>query len=273
MNDTKTMQEMNRVLAAMEDEPGVVVQLEETAAIGDEEGEEYGMTTVMGEGALPVDSDDYEAVEETVAELSNAEESSETEERVPSSPVDPPPTEPPPPPPSDSVEEPNEPEEEETATSNVVETPPPSSSSAETDVVLALMGWCNAWNSNNVEAYLDAYDPNATYISESLLRAKVTKDDIVLRGETAIRLLFRNIFSQTKGGETNLRYSQIQVELMGPRHASVFGRFTLTVTKGNKVADTGVFTLCVVKNKEGVWKILSEHSSSSLDPQKKKKKK
>jgi len=165
------------------------------------------------------------------------------------------------------------------------------------DIRNALRNSSDAWNSGDLETYLDLYSKTARYTSESLAKPVALPEDLILRGKDAISEVFTDVFrraqkfqeksnnkaaesssssSSSKGVAGLLEYSNLEGTLLGagddddepPRNALVFGKYRMELS--DTVIDTGVFTLHMVleddddnDDKKKTWRIQSEHSSAA----------
>lgn len=107
------------------------------------------------------------------------------------------------------------------------------------------------WNRGDIAAFLRGYDRTAeiTFLGQSG----------VSRGFDGVEQRYRrNYGTAEKMGK--LRFSEIEVRMLGTDHALVLGRFELTRAAEHGGAASGRFTLVFVKRPEG-WRILHDHTS------------
>ena len=106
--------------------------------------------------------------------------------------------------------------------------------------------WTSAWNSGDVDGYLEAYENSDTvrYVSGSKIIHG--KEDIVKK-------------YKEKGIKGQLALGNFEVDDIGLENAIAFGEFLLTIDENTKAK--GVFTVHV-RLQNGLWRIHSDHSSS-----------
>lgn len=107
-----------------------------------------------------------------------------------------------------------------------------------------------AWSAGDIDAFMQDY-----WKSDDL---RFASGGTVKRGwqTTSDRYKTRYPDKATMG---TLAFTDLDVEVLSPQHALVFGRWTLT-REGD--APTGLFTLHMEKQ-NGHWKIVSDHTSST----------
>lgn len=107
-----------------------------------------------------------------------------------------------------------------------------------------------AWSSGDIDRFMQDY-----WKSNQL---RFASGDTVKRGwqTTLDRYKLRYPDRATMG---TLDFTELEIEILSPEHALVFGRWTLT-----REGDTpsGLFTLHMKKTGKG-WKIVSDHTSSA----------
>jgi ketosteroid isomerase-like protein len=146
------------------------------------------------------------------------------------------------------------------------------STTLEDQVRTALRSGSEAWNRGDLDTYLDGYTDDARYVSESLARTRLLASEMAITGKEAIETLFTDVFERAKQYQAKqttvpkgvaglLGFSEVTVQMIGDDNAVVFGHYCLELSQA--VTDTGVFTLHVVRNEQGTWQILSEHSSAA----------
>jgi len=107
----------------------------------------------------------------------------------------------------------------------------------------------NAWNRGDIESYMQGY-----WRSDSLL---FTSGGKIQRGWEATFEKYKKSYS-TKAKMGTLKFSQLEITLLSPESAWVFGRWELQREKDNP---KGVFSLILRKFSDG-WKIIHDHTSS-----------
>jgi len=122
---------------------------------------------------------------------------------------------------------------------------------AQDDVTAALQKQSEAWNRGNLEEFMTTYldSPDITFTG----RAGVT------RGYKPVLERYRKNYGTPEAMGT-LRYSELEVRLLGPEAALVLGRFDLTRTQAGGGNASGHFTLVLRKTAAG-WKIIHDHTS------------
>src|SRR5579864_584540 len=108
----------------------------------------------------------------------------------------------------------------------------------------------SAWNRGDIPAFMDGYDKSdaTTFVS-----ATVTKGHAqVLAG------YLQRYPTREKMG--TLRFTDLEIKLLGSDYASVLGRFLLdrSAEAGGEAA--GIFTLLFHKTPQG-WKVILDHTS------------
>jgi uncharacterized protein (TIGR02246 family) len=107
------------------------------------------------------------------------------------------------------------------------------------------------WNRGDIASFLRGYDRSAeiTFLGQSG----------VSRGFDGVEQRYRrNYGTPEKMGK--LRFSEIEVRMLGEEYALVLGRFELTRAAEHGGPASGRFTLVFVKRSEG-WRILHDHTS------------
>ncbi len=122
---------------------------------------------------------------------------------------------------------------------------------AQDDVTATLQKQAEAWNRANLEVFMTTYmdSPDITFTG----RAGVT------RGYKPVLERYRKSYGTPEAMGT-LRYSELEVRLLGPDAALVLGRFDLTRSQAGGGNASGRFTLVLRKTSAG-WKIIHDHTS------------
>jgi len=108
-----------------------------------------------------------------------------------------------------------------------------------------------AWNSHDLEGFMKGYwqSPELTFFSVGTRRS----------GWDEAIASYRSRY-QSEGREMGrLEFSDLQIQMLGPRAAFVRGHWHLTFTGGGKTG--GLFTLIFRKLPEG-WRVVHDHTSS-----------
>lgn len=123
-------------------------------------------------------------------------------------------------------------------------------SSGESAVRKVLADQVQAWNNGDVEAFMRGYEdsPETTFVS-----------DRVIKGYAPVLERYKTRYP-TPGKMGKLRFSDLEVRLLGPDHASVIGRFHLDRAAESGGPASGIFTLLFRKSESG-WKIILDHTS------------
>jgi uncharacterized protein (TIGR02246 family) len=110
---------------------------------------------------------------------------------------------------------------------------------------------CAAWNRGDLDGYLASYwDSSKTlWVSSGSLT----------RGKDAIVAAYKARFS-TSRPMGNLTVGELEIEVLTPMDAIAFGRWTLVV---DNQASEGFFTV-QLRNVEGTWLFVADHSSTSV---------
>jgi uncharacterized protein (TIGR02246 family) len=107
-----------------------------------------------------------------------------------------------------------------------------------------------AWNKGDVVTFMKGYEdsPETTFVS-----------DRVIKGYAPVLERYKTSYpTPEKMGK--LRFSDLEVRLLGSDHASVIGRFHLDRTAEAGGPASGIFTL-IFRKSEGAWRIILDHTS------------
>ncbi len=111
----------------------------------------------------------------------------------------------------------------------------------------------DAWNRGDIDEFMNGYAKSESTVFVS--------DDEVRRGWETVRDRYRQKYSdRTKMG--TLGFSEIEITLLSPDAAVVFGRWVL---KRAKDKPHGRFTLIFRQMPEG-WRIVHDHTSAASSP-------
>jgi len=107
-----------------------------------------------------------------------------------------------------------------------------------------------AWNRGDIPAFMQGYEQSD---STTFVGAAITKG----RAQVLANYLKRYPTREKMG---TLRFSEIEIRMLGSDYASVLGRFHLdrTVEAGGEAA--GIFTLIFHRTGSG-WKVILDHTS------------
>ena len=107
-----------------------------------------------------------------------------------------------------------------------------------------------AWNRGDVKAFMEGYEdsPSTTFVGAT-----------VIRGHASV------LANYSKRYPTNermgaLRFSDVEIRLLGSNYASVLGRFHLDRDKDSGGEANGIFTLLFKRTPQG-WKVILDHTS------------
>ena len=105
-----------------------------------------------------------------------------------------------------------------------------------------------AWNNGNIDGYMQGYWKN---------------DSLLFIGSKGPTYGWQKTLDNYKKSYPNkekmgiLEFSDIQVKMLGKKHAYVFGKWKLVRTNDSP---NGIYTLIFEKFKDG-WKIISDHTN------------
>jgi len=120
----------------------------------------------------------------------------------------------------------------------------------ESDIRKVLDDQVEAWNRGDIPNFMTGYDnsPNTTFVGRD-----------VSKGYAAVLERYQKTYSSKEKMGT-LKFSDLDVRMLGPDHACVIGRFHLDRTKEAGGEASGIFTLIFSKTSAG-WKIVVDHTS------------
>lgn len=121
----------------------------------------------------------------------------------------------------------------------------------EADVRAVLDKQVQAWNRGDIEAFMTTYldSPQLTF----------TGKDSVTRGYRPVLERYRQRYASREAMGT-LRFSELEVRMLGPDAALVLGKFELTRTAAGGGDASGRFSLVLRKTAAG-WRIIHDHTS------------
>ena len=120
----------------------------------------------------------------------------------------------------------------------------------EADIRKVLDDQVLAWNRGDIPAFMTGYEdsPETTFVGKE-----------VTKGYAGVLERYKRSYpSKEKMG--TLRFSDLEVRMLGTEHALVSGRFHLDRTKEAGGEAAGIFTLTFRKTPAG-WKIIVDHTS------------
>ena len=119
------------------------------------------------------------------------------------------------------------------------------------DIRTLLTAQSEAWNRGDLTGFLAGYvhSEELTFFS----------GDTVTRGFAAIEARYRKRYGNSQETMGQLRFEDLEVTVLSPEAAVVYGRFRLQMRDGNP---TGIFTL-ILRQQSGKWMIVHDHTSSA----------
>jgi ketosteroid isomerase-like protein len=122
--------------------------------------------------------------------------------------------------------------------------------SPEADIRKVLDDQTAAWNRGDIPTFMTGYEnsPDTTFVGKD-----------VSKGYTSVLERYKKNYP-TKDRMGTLRFSDLEVRLLGSGHACVIGRFHLDREKDSGGEASGIFTLIFRKTPAG-WKIIVDHTS------------
>lgn len=120
----------------------------------------------------------------------------------------------------------------------------------EQDIRRVLDDQVAAWNRGDIPGFMEGYDKSE---STTFVGATITK------GHAQVLANYRKRYP-TRENMGVLRFSDLEIHLLGSDYASVIGRFHLerSAQAGGEAA--GIFTLLFRKTSKG-WKVILDHTS------------
>ena len=106
----------------------------------------------------------------------------------------------------------------------------------------------SAWNHGDIDAFMRAYDTQATFVGKEVTRGY---DKVLARYHTRY---------PTSAKMGKLAFDNLEITPLGPDYASVIGQFHLKRPPADGGDATGIFTL-LFERKQGTWKILLDHTN------------
>jgi ketosteroid isomerase-like protein len=121
-----------------------------------------------------------------------------------------------------------------------------------TNILQVLADQQNAWNRGDIPAFMHGYDdsPTTTFIGKS-----------VEHGYAMILARYQRAYA-TKDAMGVLKFSDLDVRMLGTDHAVVTGHFHLERTQAGGGEASGIFSLIFEKEPDG-WKIILDHTSTT----------
>jgi ketosteroid isomerase-like protein len=113
-------------------------------------------------------------------------------------------------------------------------------------IIAAMNNSAEEWNKGHLDAFMEMYYPSATMMMPT---GPV--------GLGAIRALYETKYFNGGMPKQNLRYTDMDVRLLGKEYALLTGAFTLY--DNNLPERSGRYSLVMIHTKHG-WKILHDHS-------------
>jgi len=119
----------------------------------------------------------------------------------------------------------------------------------EAAVMAALWASAAGWNAGSLERFMSVYAEDATFVTES---------GRIARGRAQIAANYAASFIGGTNSRGKLSFEKLNYRQLGPEHAVLTARWTLTPAKGK--AETGLTTVVFARTASG-WKIVSDHSA------------
>lgn len=107
-----------------------------------------------------------------------------------------------------------------------------------------------AWNRGDIPAFMEGYDRSE---STTFVGATVT------RGHAQVLANYLERYP-TREKMGTLRFTGLEIRMLGPDYATVLGRFHLDRSAQAGGESAGIFTLIFHKTGQG-WKIIQDHTS------------
>src|SRR5258708_40043736 len=122
--------------------------------------------------------------------------------------------------------------------------------STEQEIHKVLADQVAAWNQGDIPVFMDGYDKSesTTFVSTTVTKGHAQ----VLDG------YLKRYPTPEKMG--TLRFSDLEIRVLGSGYASVLGRFNLERSKEAGGEAAGIFTLLFHKTARG-WKVILDHTS------------
>ena len=127
----------------------------------------------------------------------------------------------------------------------------PAAGDPTTEIPRMLQSSAAAWNSGDLEGFLDDYMDNA---ETAFIGSTVTY------GVPAIRARYKASYWKTGTASQKLAFDEIRIRPLGSAHAIASGRYILTNPATGAQEATGRFSLVLESTARG-WKIIHDHSS------------
>ena len=122
--------------------------------------------------------------------------------------------------------------------------------SPEQDIRRVLDDQVAAWNRGDIPAFMDGYDKSdsTTFVSSA-----------VTKGHAAVLANYRKRYPTPEKMGT-LRFSDLEIRMLGSDYAAVIGRFHLDRSREAGGESSGIFTLLFHRTAQG-WKVILDHTS------------
>ena len=127
---------------------------------------------------------------------------------------------------------------------------PLAAASPQEDIRKVLDDQVSAWNRGDIPAFMDGYDNSE---ATTFVGATVTK------GHAEVLANYRKRYP-TREKMGVLKFSDIEIRMLGADYASVLGRFHLDRSAGAGGESSGIFTLVFHRTAHG-WKVILDHTS------------
>jgi uncharacterized protein (TIGR02246 family) len=122
--------------------------------------------------------------------------------------------------------------------------------SPEQDIRRVLDDQVAAWNRGDIPGFMEGYDKSE---STTFAGSSITK------GHAQVLANYRKRYPTPEKMGT-LRFSDLEVRLLGAKYASVIGKFHLDRSAAAGGESAGIFTLLFHETAKG-WKVIVDHTS------------
>jgi len=126
----------------------------------------------------------------------------------------------------------------------------PAPQDARGAVMAAMEASAAGWNRGSLDGFMALYADDATFVTEA---------GTIARGRAAIAAVYAPTFKGGANTRGRLSFAPLAYRQLGPVHAVLTARWTLTPAGAGKV-ETGLTTVVFAKQAGG-WKIVADHSA------------
>ena len=122
--------------------------------------------------------------------------------------------------------------------------------SPDSDIRRVLGDQVAAWNRGDIPGFMEGYDKSE---STTFVGATVTK------GHAQVLANYKKRYP-TRENMGTLKFSDLEIRLLGPDYAAVIGKFHLDRSAQAGGESSGIFTLVFHRTSQG-WKVILDHTS------------